>query len=122
MPLIPPINNDDIVVHCEMQDVAAAGQLCQFPALSPGKVKALWIQLRDAPNAQINFILTSKHGTFAQTPFIANAAPSTTAYFFELSLNDRANYFDAGEPLTVLTDGGGSAGGIAHMTAIFTRG
>lgn len=116
------IQNDDQVVWSEMLDLAAAGGAAQFPVLAPGTLKFVAIGFGAAPNAQVTLSLLSKHGIFRQSIVLANALSASGSYMFEIDPFDRANNFDAGDQLTILTDGGGSTGGIAHIAAIFRRG
>lgn len=122
MAQMPTVNNDDMIVCGAMGDPSASGHSGTILLCPPAKarLKQLLLTTSVAPNADITFTLSSKHGTLAPTWVLANASAVGT-YRYDAVQHDRANDFDAESPLIVASDAGGTAGGATGFCAIFQR-
>lgn len=124
MPLFPPINNDDVLVHGKMDAIhdaaPAANGVCNLASPISGRLKMLCFATLTLTNADITLSISTKHGSML--PIVIPSGTAQGSYHYEIPLFDRANFVDAGEAFSIQSDGGGSGGGLTHFTAVIARG
>lgn len=114
MPVYPPHLPDSFVLWGRMNVISDAAPLengvCVFAI--PARCKAVYMTLNPASplNADVTLTFRSKHGVMSTTFVAPNGTPISPGPEWLIPL-DRFNSLDAGDFVSIESDGGGTSGG-----------